>query len=101
MIPVLLLANLALDSELLKDRRDRLTRTRAVRVYDPVVGFHQIFNHLTVVDTGIGDFVILDQFSGLVRLHLILLPLEFQLQVQHYRPCWAKVLPCSQDPIDT
>ena len=24
--------------------------------------------------------------------------LEFQLQVQHYRPCWAKVLPCSQDP---
>jgi hypothetical protein len=27
--------------------------------------------------------------------------LEFQLQVQHYQPCWAKVLLCRRNAIHT
>jgi hypothetical protein len=38
------------------------------------------------VDTGIGDLVILDQFGGLVPLHLILLPDRISLIAQHPSP---------------
>ena len=58
------------DPVLLNHRLDGFTHRYALSAYTvPSSASTSIFNRLTVVDTGVGDFVILDQFGGPVRLH--------------------------------
>ena len=38
-------------------------------------------------------------YEGVKRIINHIKPLRFQLQVQHFKPGWARVLPCTHDAI--